>query len=49
MQKSGSDSNPFNLVAVDVKSGKVLSDPFGCTAQSLDCPWALEMYNKPRH
>jgi len=47
LQPRGSDSNPFDLVGVDIRSGKVVNgSPVGC-ADSENCAWSMEFHNKP--
>jgi hypothetical protein len=43
LQPHGGSS--FNLVGIDIQSGKIISEPEACTI----CPFAIEYYNKPWH
>jgi len=49
LQPRGNDNNPFDLVGVDIRSGKVVNgSPVGC-ADPENCAWSMEFHNKPHN
>lgn len=43
LQPQGNITTPFDLVGVNIETGKVVSNPQLC---NQNCPWALEYLNK---
>jgi len=49
LQERGADSNPFRLVGVDMRSGKVVNgSPVACSSDGSDCAWSLEFHNRKK-
>jgi len=47
LQPRGPESNPFDLVGVDMATGKLVNGaPAACTDPGA-CPWSLEYHNEP--